>query len=345
MKILMASIRDLTYDSRVKYEEEVLRKFYDIKLVAPKGPQTVLLSLWKMFSASWEDFDVYHAHDIEALFCLYPAALLKRKILIYDSHEIWTKLHPFSNLRLIQWLFKLIEKIGVKKAKVIITVNQSVAKYLSRLYHKPTYVIYNYPKYPKKSLREFKSLKKKFPGKKIILYAGGFNEGRGLEEIIEAAKFLDNSYQFLFLGYGNWQKQIEEKIRAERMIVKVLILPAVKPEEVIDSIRGADIGLCLIQKTSLSYYYSTPNKIFQYVAAEIPILGSNFPEIAAVVQNNKIGEVISPTDPRVIARKISWMLESKRQKKYRDHLRKIKNKYTWEEESKKLLKIYKTINI
>lgn len=336
----MASIRDLTYDSRVKNESETLEKIYDIKLITPKSYQSIISGLWKMFSASWGDFDAYHAHDIEALFCLYPAALVRRKILVYDSHEIWTRLHAFSNLKKIQWLFNLIEKIGVKKARLVITVNQSVAHYLKKRYHKPTVAIYNYPK---KENVHSSSLKKRYPGKKLIIYVGGFNEGRGLEETIEAAKFLPNDILIIFMGYGNWQGRIEDLIKKENLQKKVLILKPVPPEKVIGFIRGADLGLCLIQKTSLSYYYSSPNKIYQYVAAEIPILGSDFPEISAVVKKYQVGVVIEPNNPKMIAKKIIWMLESKRKQKYQNNLKNIKNKFTWEEEEKKLVKIYEKL--
>ena len=83
-----------------------------------------------------ENPDIYHAHDLDGLLCAFPATLIKRKILIYDSHELWSDTFPFANLRGIRWLLPLLEKLLIWRVKAGITVNQSLSKYLSPKYGK-----------------------------------------------------------------------------------------------------------------------------------------------------------------------------------------------------------------
>lgn len=364
----MLTTSDIDYDSRILNEAETLAQKYQVTILCRKYPHrptinpksfqiqridywklpfyqlNIFSSLYALMKASWkENPDVYHAHDLDGLLCAFPAALITRKILVYDSHEIWSEIYPFSNLGALRWLFKPLEKLLILKVKAGITVNQNIADFLNKKYHKSFIALYNCPPRVKQSKAPF-SLKKIFPNKKIILQLGIVDEGRGLEQMIRAVKFLPNNYVVVFLGKGKLEDQIKKMAKKLNLENQIRVLPRVAPNEVVATIKEADLGLALTQKISLSYYYSSPNKLFQYIAAEVPILGSNFPEYKKIIVQNKIGEVVDPSKSKLIARKILIMLKASNLKRYHRSLVGLSGKkYNWTIESKKLLSFYQNL--
>ena len=365
-KICMLTTSEIYHDTRILNEAETLaskfkliilaRKYpgqksaqkfpFQIKLVVFKRFKSFKLNIFSsllslMRAAMRENPDVYHAHDLDGLLAAFLPAFLKRKILIYDSHELWSESYPFENLRGIKWLLPILEKILIWKIKAGITVNQSIARYLEKRYHKQFIAIYNYPRLSNKKADY--NLKKRFRGKFIILHLGAADEGRGLEQIVKAASFLSSKYKIVFLGGGKSEKQIKALVAELRLKEIIIFLPAVSPEKIFSTIYGADLGLALTQKQSLSYYYSLPNKIFQYLRASIPILGSNFPEFEKIIISEKIGEVISPSNPEEIAFKIKEMTKKPNFQKYHRRLKNLGQKYNWQNQSQTLVRFYQKI--
>lgn len=369
-KICMVTTSDIDYDSRILNEAESLAKKYQVTILCRKYHQAIIKSksfkikrvnyqrlliyklnifsslLSLMRAAFYEKATIYHAHDLDGLLCAFPAALIKRKMLIYDSHELWSEIFPFSNLGALRWLFKPLEKFLMIKVKTGITVNQTIANFLTKKYHKKFIAVYNAQNTPKenKSRAPF-SLKKMFPEKKIILQLGIVDEGRGLEQMIKAVKFLPKNYVVVFLGKGKLEDQIKKRTKELDLENQIHILPRVAPDEVVATNKEADLGLALTQKISLSYFYSSPNKLFQYIAARVPILGSNFPEYKKIILGNGIGEVVEPSKPKLIAQKIIEMTKINAQKRYRRNLVGLaKTKYNWSIEGKKLAEFYSQLN-
>lgn len=363
-KICMITTSEIFHDTRILNEAEVLSKKYELTILARKYPGqksqrfpfkiklisffhlrpfqlNIFSSLFSLIKAAFrENPDIYHAHDLDGLLCVFPAALIKRKVLIYDSHELWSDTYPFSNLRGIQWLLPILEKMLIWRVQKGITVNQTIAQYLSRKYNKEFTAVYNISRVSKIQ-RTSLNLRKLFPNKKIILHLGAADEGRGMEEMVEVAQLLPKDYALVFVGGGKIERKLKEMTAKLKLQDKVFLFKAVLPEEIIATIKQADLGLALTQKISKSYYFSLPNKIFQYLVAQTPILGSNFPEFKKVIA--KGGETVDPEKPKLIANKIAQMIKTSNQQKYRTYLRTLKTKYRWEIEKKKLINLYEII--
>jgi glycosyltransferase involved in cell wall biosynthesis len=103
---------------------------------------------------------------------------------------------------------------------------------------------------------------------------------------------------------------------------------------------SADLGAHPILNTSANHYYCLPNKIFEYIQAEIPVAVSNFPEMQKIVDTYQIGVTFNPEDPKDIAAKIQACLGSPT---YRENLRQAKAILNWENEAKALLTLYQTV--
>lgn len=365
-KICMVTTSNLDYDTRILNEAEALTQNFDVEIITAGfhqenyrkkwhflakpvkifsfRPQLLarILNLWPiMMAAYYAQADIYHAHDLPGLLCTWPAAVFKRKFLVYDSHELWSSITLYGAGRIFRLPFAILEKILILRVQAIITVNNSIAEILKKKFKKSTIAIYNYP--------VFSKVKSKYgyrPKKiKTVLYAGLLAGGRGLFQAIETATFLDDSYKFIFIGYGDKKAELEKKIGEKNLSDRFTILNALAVEELCELISTVDIGLCLIENVSQSYYYSSPNKLFQYIASGVPVLASDFPEYKNIVMKNKIGEVVNPAEPKKIAQKIKNMTKAENEKKYRKNLRGLSSKkFNWTLESVKLVEFYKEIS-
>jgi len=362
--ICMLTTSEIFHDSRILNEAKTLCAKYKVTVIARKYPKekrqkypfriklidylkmpffqlNIFSSFFSLMRAAFrENPDIYHAHDLDGLLCLFLAALIKRKILIYDSHELWSDTYPFTNLKGIQWLLPTLEKLLIWRIDKGITVNESLAFYLQKKYHKNFLALYNVIDINQSKKSPY-NLRRLYPAKKIILHLGAADEGRGMEEMITAAQYLSKEYVLIFIGGGKTENQTKSQVKKLGLENKVQFLPVVLPGEIIATIKQADLGLALTQKISLSYYYSLPNKIFQYIAAKTPLLGSNFPEFKKIILKNGIGEVVDPNKPKLIAQKIVEMSGKNLQNKYHRNLEGlVETHYNWDVEAKKLIEFY-----
>ena len=90
----------------------------------------------------------------------------------------------------------------------------------------------------------------------------------------------------VFLGYGELYDAIQQESKARH---NIHLHDTVPYSQVVNVCRSADVGLCLVQKVSLSDYYCLPNKLFEYSFAGVPVLASSFPDISAAVKEFGLG--------------------------------------------------------
>ena len=99
------------------------------------------------------------------------------------------------------------------------------------------------------------------------------------------------------------------------------------------------------ENVSLSYYYTSPSKLFEYIAVGLPVIGSNFPEIERVVREYGIGATCNPSDPHDIANAILHVAEDPaRYKTFRERSQKASLELAWENEKEKLISLYHNIS-
>jgi glycosyltransferase involved in cell wall biosynthesis len=203
---------------------------------------------------------------------------MKPKVkLIYDSHELATKQ---GKRWIITTYISIIEKIAFKFVDKTITVSPSIAEWFEYNYKipKPS-VVLNCPNklnavVKKNIFRETFGIDK---NSKIFLYQVGLFQKRGIPLILETFKNLDKEkYSVVFMGYGPMENEIQN---ASKSYPNIFFHPAVNQNELLDYTSSADWGLVLIENSCLSYYYCLPNKLFECVQAEIPVIASNLKEL------------------------------------------------------------------
>jgi glycosyltransferase involved in cell wall biosynthesis len=296
--------------------------------------------------------DVHHGHDLTGL----PAALRGSQrdggIAIYDSHEIF--LDSGSNATRPGWARRLLrrrEQRWSRPTVALVTVNDAYAQVLTkRLEPARTVVVHNCPPRwdppvpPPDRLRRAAGVP---AGAPIILYHGAFSEFRGLEELAEAlrAPGLEQAH-LVYLGYGGRRSIVDGLAADPRAGGRIHVLDAVPPEELLEMVAGADVDAIPLQHSTLNHWLCTPNKLFESLAAGVPVVVSDFPVMRAIVLDDPagpLGEVCDPAVPASIAAAIRSILEleSDARTALRERCRTAaRERWNWETESQRLLDLY-----
>lgn len=338
-------------------------------------------------SAAAPAADVFHGHDLSGLPAAVAARDRRGGHLVYDSHEIFTQAAGMA--RRPAWLRALLardERHWARQADFIVTVNDAIAAELaSRLGRSVDVVVHNASPRPRPTeggdgrtpagsvpggpvtarrrapttagderpapevdlLRTAAGIEQGTP---IALYHGAFLAERGIEEL--ALAILTPGLERLhavFMGYGNAEPMLTALAAEPRFGGRLRIIPPVTPDEVGTWIRSADIGVMAIQPTTLNHRLSTPNKLFECLAAGVPVVVSNFPGMRAIViddPDGPLGEVCDPTDPRDVGAAIRRILEqglAERADLRRRCARAAALRWNWETESARLVEAYATL--
>ncbi len=288
--------------------------------------------------------DLFISYDVYALVSLRIKQLLQGCKYVYDSVELFVEIQALQGKPLRRWLWKLYERAGIRGARTAFTVCRSDAEALKRKYSflPPVPFVRNIPLYrPAKSsdfLREKYGVPK---NAKIGIYQGKIFKGRGLRQLIRAVPGL-NGFALFIVGDGPLKPELKALAAELNVKTQVYFIDAVPFQELTAYTAGADFGFTIISGKGLSYYHALPNKLFEYIQAGLPVIGSNYPEIKAVIEGDQIGYTVEPDDVPAIRRAIQQMLVQENYDAFRRRLQKIRQKYTWEEESKKYAAIIRS---
>lgn len=296
------------------------------------------------------DADVWHGHDMTSL----PAIVeLKRRrggYAVYDSHEVY--LESGRHAAQPRWAkapLEALERRLVAEVDAVITVNESLAGILARRLGSPgVHVLYNCPPRTTPStyapLRRALSLADTVP---LLVYHGSLTPHRGLEQLLEAiARPELRDAHLAFMGFGALMGWLRAEAGNARYSGRVHVLDAVAPERLTDWLRGVDVAVAPIQDSTLNHRYSSPNKVFEAIAAGTPVAGSDFPEFRRVINDphfGPLGALFDPSRPEDIARAVRGILDAdpaERAALRRRCLEASRLRWNWETECRSLMTLY-----
>jgi len=358
-RIVISVTNDISTDQRVlKVAYTLFENHFDVLLVGRELPNSQPLNLpfetkrmrlifnkKALFYAEFNirlffllirsNSDIYLSNDTDTILANYYASKFKKKKLIFDAHEIFPEVPEIQHRKFVKKVWTKIESYIFPKLRNTYTVNQSISDYYRRLYRTHMQVVRNVPYF-----QRFTDEKGKFfiPNKKIILYQGAVNLGRGLEWVIDAIPYVNKDALLVIIGDGDVKKKLVQKVADMQLMMRVTFFGKKQPDELFRYTKGADIGLCLLENLGLSYYYSLPNRIFDYLRAGVPVLATDFPEIREFVGTNNTGILIDHYEPQFLAETINNMLENRMDT---SRFYGLAQKNSWENEEKILLKIVK----
>ncbi len=288
--------------------------------------------------------DILLANDLDTLLPNFLISKFTKKKLVYDSHELFTEVPELIHRPLVQKIWLFIEKSIFQKLKNVYTVNAIIAEIYQKKYKVSVKVIRNIAPKLKVSESGKAFVKKTKNGRKMLILQGaGINIDRGGEEAVEMMQYLPNFILYI-IGSGDVFPVLKKKVAELKLEKRVFLLGRKPYEELMRYTKIADLGLSLDKNTNLNYEYSLPNKIFDYIQAETPMLVSNRQIIADLVQKNNIGLVSLSHDPKTLANTVLEIFSN--QKQYDNwcvNIKKASNIYNWENEQKHLKEIYRNL--
>jgi len=278
--------------------------------------------------------DLIGAIDTDTLLACTIGGKIKRVKRVFDAHEYFTHVPELNKRPIARKIWEMVERICIPPMDQCYTVGQKLAEQYSKEYGKPFQVIRNLPyKQTSESLTE--------KTEKFILYQGALNEGRGLEELLDAIEIMNVKVKIA--GEGDLSNKLRQKTRQLGINHKVEFLGYLKPAELRELTAKAFIGYNLLNATSWSYYYSLSNKFFEYIQAGVPCISNHFPEYEAI---NEEHEVAWLTELKVekIREAIDELFNNPSlYQRLQNNCKAAAEVYNWEQEEQQLLKIYESL--
>jgi len=302
-----------------------------------KGPQFYASYNFRLFLfLLFSKFDILLSNDLDTLPANFLVSKFKNKPLVYDSHEYFTEVPELINRPRVKTVWEWLEKKMVPKIKYAFTVCNSIAKIYEEKYGTLFKVVRNIPL----SANNILSKEKIDNPNKIILYQGAINIGRGLEQAILAMRFIENA-KLIIAGDGDINTDLEKLVIKENLQSKIEFTGRLPLAELTKLTSKADLGLSIEEDLGLNYRFALPNKLFDYIHAQVPVLITNLPEMAAIVNQFQIGEITESLDPRHLAEKIIDALQNKEKRQlWKTNLLLAAKELTWENEEKVIQEIF-----
>jgi glycosyltransferase involved in cell wall biosynthesis len=298
-------------------------------------------SMRLFFLLLFKKFDILLSNDLDTLLPNYLVSRLRGKKIVYDSHEYFTEVPELVNRPKIQRIWERIEGFVFPKLDCIYTVNHSIASKYTEKYGKKIEVVRNIsPRWNPENLKSKSELGIPEDAFILIFQGAGINIDRGAEEIVDAMKFLENTV-LLFVGDGDVIPNLKKIVSENQLDEKVLFFGKRPYQEMMNFTYHADLGLSLDKDSNLNYRFSLPNKVFDYMHTETPILASGVVEVRKIVEGYSIGKIIESHNPKSLAEDIQFIQANPELYiSWKENCKKAATIENWEKESEVLQKFF-----
>lgn len=280
---------------------------------------------------------VIHCHDTIVLPIGIVISFVSGAKVIYDAHELESNKNGQTKFN--SSLTLLIERICWPRIDTLISVSPSILNwYDEELGYKKNTLILNSPVISNNSKKEgskyFHSIYNIPDNELIFIYLGNLGQGRGIELLLNVFNENKIKSHIIFMGYGDLESEI---ISFTKKTNHIHLHPQVPHENVVNIVKSADFGMCIIENVSLSDYYCLPNKLFEYAFAGLPVLASNFPDILDLVSRHELGICSDVNEVSVIS--AIQTLEETNTSYNPKNIEELK----WDSQAKRLIKAYNAI--
>lgn len=310
----------------------------------PTGRLNRMLSAPRKFFAEviQQDFEIVHLHDPE----LIPLGLrLKRcgKRVIFDAHEdlpkqMLAKYYLNKPVRLaLSKVSALYESLICSKFDAIVAATPYIRDKFMKI-NKHTVDINNFP-----ILEELEVLSVDARKSNAVCYLGGITAIRGIEEMVSAMGQV-KSDSVLLLGGTFFESETEVKVASFAGWKRVDYLGWLDRNGVRETLKRSRAGLVTLHPL-VNYLDSLPVKMFEYMAAGLPVIASDFPLWREIITANDCGICVNPMNPRDIAAAIDKIIEDpdEAHRMGENGHRAVCEQYNWTIEEKKLLGLYSNL--
>jgi glycosyltransferase involved in cell wall biosynthesis len=298
--------------------------------------------------------DIYLGNDLDVMPATGFVARLKKKPLVYDSHEYFLGMAGLGQKPLRRSVWKFIENRLFSHLKYMYTVSESIRDLYRTNYQRDILIVRNLPyKSPKthifsrEELGIIESIERKIPQNKnmLIFQGAGINAFRGAEELVQSMLFLDARYfHLIIIGGGDVFEKLEKLIDQHQLTEKITLIPKVPFTLLGHFTRKAHLGLSIDKPSVLNHRFSLPNKLFEYLHAGVPVLASRLIEQEKIIIQYDVGDFIEDHQPEHIAQKIKQIFaDPELLNRWKRNTLRVREEMNWENESKIILEIFKQV--
>lgn len=346
------------YDIRIFHKECLsLSEFYEVFLIVADGRGDEIKNgitiidigkfdssrLKRIFSTTLRAYhkalslkcELYHFHDPEFLFYGMRLIMIGKKV-IYDVHEDVPKqtmskdyIKPIFR-KILAFFIGITERIISQRLTAIIVVTGSIYKRFNK-WNKNTVIVSNFP-FLLKTIQNYDD------SREGICYVGNISSIRGLDYVLDSLEYTNT---ILHLA-GEFETMVYmHKLQSHPMWHKVKYYGSLGQQGAIEIIRKSKAGLVTYLPVP-NHTEAQPNKMFEYMSCGTPVIASDFPVWKDIIETNKCGLCVNPTDAASIAEGINFMIKNPQVAKEMGNngQENVKEKYNWAFESKKLNKLY-----
>lgn len=288
------------------------------------------------------DADAYHIHDPE----LIPVGVrLKHhgKHVIFDAHEDVPKQllnKPYMGplrLRALAGAFSIFERFACSRFDGLVAATPFIRDKFEPI-NARTVDVNNFP-----VLGELESVVPWGDKANEVCYVGGIAAVRGIREVVAAMDRVKNGVRLNLGGTFN-EPALEAEVQGQPGWARVNALGFLDRAGVRGVLGRSLAGLVTLHPIP-NYLEALPVKMFEYMAAGIPVIASDFPLWRQIVDGNACGICVNPLDPVAIAKAIDILArDPDLARRMGENGRKaVEGKYNWSREEDKLLRFYREV--
>jgi glycosyltransferase involved in cell wall biosynthesis len=234
----------------------------------------------------------------------------------------------------------LIERRFAPRADLVLTVNDAIARRLTaHAGARAVHVMHNVGEPaapgPRGDLRRRLGIDDRRP---LVVYQGLFREGRGLIELIDAVREIEEA-TLVLIGEGPMDAEV--RARAAGLAPHYFVLPFIPPDELARLTPDADVGAAPIIPITESLALALPNKVFEYAAAGLPILaGAGIEPMRELVERYDAGLAVHPSDHAAMVEALRRLLEPSEAARFRSGADRLTRDFGWDREKERFLAVY-----
>lgn len=277
---------------------------------------------------------VVHATDLNALLPAVIVARLRRAPLVYDSQELFTGIHTLPAL--YRRMLEIQEHVLLRAVDRFMVVNPCIGDLMARRYgRRADAVILNCPPF-----EVLPDAPRHPDGPTQLVYCGGLLPQRGVEQVVLALPELPGA-RLLILGGGPLEPAIWRLASDQGVSDRLTVRDFVEPSEMTRILATADVGVLPYQDVGLNHRLCSPSKLFHYLMAGLPVVGSDLPFVRSILVGHEVGEVFDPRSPAQLAAAIRRVMADPTA--YRARISDVRRRFSWEHEEATFLGVYRSL--
>lgn len=300
------------------------------------------------------EFDVLHVHDFPLLRAGCNAAKRNRAPVVYDSHEFYPVQSCFTPDQ--QKRFLELERKLVRSCHSVITVNPYIAKMMAKAHAiaEPLVLLNATPRLPFAPFNEPQAVQTRLEARRkartalslpadafIFVYQGWISPERNLESMIRAMKDVPQPAVLVIVGYGDHVAVLRQIANDLGLGDRVIFYGRVESEDLPSLTAVSDVGVIPYLAVDEMHRYCSPNKLFEFVSAGIPIIASDLPYLRDVIGGYDIGWLCDTGTPETLAQTMREAISEKQVfGRFESNMTRAQDDLNWDVEEKKLFQLY-----